>query len=120
MRWAVLNLSNIVIEIVSADVRPPSSVKIDDLPCRVGLQWNGWDFAPQRFTSFQFLQRFTDAELELVRSRAAIDATCWRFLTLAQAAQEVDTGDPMTIAGMDYLVAISILTQARRDEIMVA
>jgi hypothetical protein len=41
-------------------------------------------------------------------------------LTLAQAAQEVDTGDPMTIAGMDYLVAISILTQARRDEIMVA
>lgn len=118
MRWAVVDFENVVTAIVEADIRPPSSVRIDDLPCRVGLQWTGWDFAPRKFTAFQFLQRFTDAELELVRSRAAIDATCWRFLTLAQAAQEVDTGDPMTIAGMDYLVSIALLTSARRDEIM--
>lgn len=118
MKWAVVNEKNVVIEIVEADIRPASAVRIDDLPCRVGLQWTGWDFAPQRFTAFEFLQRFTDAELELVRSRAAIDATCWRFLTLAQAAQEVDTGDPMTIAGMDYLVSIALLTSSRRNEIM--
>jgi hypothetical protein len=37
---------------------------------------------------------------------------------LAQAAHEINSDDPMTIAGMDYLVSASILTQARRDEIL--
>lgn len=75
---------------------------------------------PMSWTSYQFLLRFTESELEIIRGRAFTDATVWRFLTLAEAAHEIKSDDPMTIAGMDYLVSASILTQARRDEILIA
>jgi hypothetical protein len=34
------------------------------------------------------------------------------------AAQEIVSDDPRTVAGMNYLVSVGILTQARRDEIL--
>jgi hypothetical protein len=40
------------------------------------------------------------------------------FMSLAQAAQEIISDDPITIQGMDYLVSIGLLTQQRRDEIL--
>jgi hypothetical protein len=75
---------------------------------------------PMSWTSYQFLLRFTESELEIIRGRSFTDATVWRFLTLAEAAHEINSDDPTTIAGMDYLVSASILTQARRDEILAA
>jgi hypothetical protein len=39
-------------------------------------------------------------------------------MNLAQAAQEIITNDPVTIQGMDYLVAVGIISQQRRDEIL--
>lgn len=72
----------------------------------------------QVWTAYQFLNRFTDSELLAVRSRSQTDATTWRFLTFATAAQEIHSDDPVTVAGMDYLVSIGILTPARRVEIM--
>jgi hypothetical protein len=119
MRWARIDTAGIVLEIVDADARPDGCVR-DDGTARVSAQFDGWTFRPQRFTSYQFLGRFTDAELELVRSYSVHDSAVWRLLSFAQAAQEIDTGDPVTIAGMDYLVTVAILTQARRDAILAA
>jgi len=73
---------------------------------------------PMTWTAYQFLLRFTESELEIIRGRSFTDAIVWRFLTLAEAAHEINSDDPTTIAGMDYLVSASILTQARRDEIL--
>lgn len=70
------------------------------------------------WTAYQFLNRFTANELEEVRERSIIDPICWRFLTLATAAQEIFNDDPMTVAGMEYLVAVNLLTPERRDEIL--
>ena len=119
MRWARIDSAGIVIEIVEADARPDGCVR-DDGSARVNAHFDGWTFRAQRFTSYQFLGRFTDAELEHVRSYAVHDSAVWRLLSLAQAAQEIDTADPVTVAGMDYLVTVAILTQARRDAILAA
>jgi hypothetical protein len=119
MKWARLDTANIVTEILEADSRPDGCVR-DDGFARVNAHFDGWTFQPQRFTSYQFLGRFTEAELELVRAYSVHDSAVWRLLSFAQAAQEIDTGDPATIAGMDYLVAVAILTQARRDAILAA
>lgn len=121
MNWAILDEKNIVVSMLKQPTRPPNAVAIEDgVDCRLGLEWTGWGFRPQVFTSYQFLLRFTESELELVRSRAVSDGIVWRFLTLATGAQEIDSGDPMTIAGMDYLVQIAVLTAARRDQILAA
>jgi len=119
MRWARIDSAGIVLEIIEADARPDGCVR-DDGTARVNAIFDGWTFRAQRFTSYQFLGRFTDAELELVRSYAVHDSAVWRLLSFAQAAQEIDTGDPVTISGMDYLVSVAILTQERRDAILAA
>jgi hypothetical protein len=121
MKWARLNDRNVVVEIMEQEDRPSASVKVPiGVLCAVGLVWNGWEFLHPVFTSYEFLRRFTDAELELIRSYSVHDSAVWRLLSFAQAAQEIDTGDPVTIAGMDYLVSVAILTQARRDAILAA
>jgi hypothetical protein len=119
MNFARLDARNIVTELVVADSRPDGCVR-DDGTARIGAVYDLGTFRTQRFTAYEFLRRFTDAELELVRSWAVHDSTVWRLLSFAQAAQEIDTGDPVTISGMDYLVSVAILTQARRDEILAA
>lgn len=119
MRWAALNQRNVVTALVESDDRPDGCV-LNDGSAQVGRIYDLGTFRFPRWTAFEFLQRFTESELEIVRGRAVSDPIVWRFLTFAQAAQEVDAGDAMTIAGMDYLVAVSIITQARRDQILAA
>lgn len=101
----------------------------DGEQCEIGQTYSASDSprfsgyplkVPMSWTAYQFLLRFTESELEIIRGRAFTDATVWRFLALAQAAHEINSDDPTTIAGMDYLVSASILTQARRDEILSA
>lgn len=70
------------------------------------------------WTAYQFLNRFTDAELMAIRARSQTDAITWKFLTFATAAQEVVSNDPVTVAGMDYLVSVGVLTAARRADIL--
>lgn len=119
MRWAVTDESNIVVEIVEQEERPARAIAIGaDPDVRLGLYWTGGEFRPQRFTAYQFVNRFTEAELELIRSRAVSDSIVWRFLTLATSAHEIDTADPVTITGMDYLVQVAIITNKRRGEIL--
>lgn len=70
------------------------------------------------FTSYEFLLRFTAEERAAIRSAALQDPVVGDFQMLALAAQGIYNDDNMTIAGMDYLVSIGLLTQARRDEIL--
>lgn len=70
------------------------------------------------FTSYEFLLRFTAEERAAIRSAALQDTVVGDFQMLALAAQGIYNDDNMTIAGMDYLVSIGLLTQARRDEIL--
>jgi hypothetical protein len=70
------------------------------------------------WTAYQFLLRFTEAELLGIRTAAITDPITWRFLTLATAAQEINSADLTTIGGMDYLVSQNLLTAQRKAEIL--
>jgi len=70
------------------------------------------------YTSFEFLQRFTSAERASFRAAAQTDDIVADFAQLAGAAQEIINTDPVTIAGMDYLVSSGLLTRERADEIL--
>ena len=70
------------------------------------------------WTAYQFLLRFTASERASFRSAALTDVNVADFQQLAQAAQEVINDDPMTIAGMNYLVSINLLSEQRKNEIL--
>jgi hypothetical protein len=70
------------------------------------------------YGSFEFLNRFTAAERAAIRLEAQTDDDLADFLMLLECAVEVVNTDPKTTAGMDYLVALALLTRARADEIL--
>ena len=70
------------------------------------------------WTAFEFLLRFTEAEREAFRAAAETDTKVADFMQLCTAASQVEANHPMTIAGMDYLVAEGLLTQARANEVL--
>ena len=127
--YAVLDPSNIVANVIVREVQlapRPNLVQIQDGEPH-GI---GWTFdansvprfiaPPERrsWSAYQFLLRFTAEERAAFRTAALTDANVADFQQLAQAAQEVVSDDPMTVAGMNYLVAVGLLTAARRDEIL--
>jgi hypothetical protein len=73
---------------------------------------------PQSWTAYQFLLRFTTEERAAFRAAALTDPMVADFQQLAQAAQEVINNDSMTIAGMNYLVSVNLLTEQRKNEIL--
>jgi hypothetical protein len=73
---------------------------------------------PQSWTAYQFLLRFTAEERSAFRASALTDANVADFQQLAQAAQEVVSDDQMTVAGMNYLVSVGLLTEQRKQEIL--
>jgi len=118
-KWAILEEgTNKVLSIVSSNNRPVNGVKGQDPSCKVGYFWNGWTFDAPRWTSYQFLQRFTPQERAIFRSAALVDVNVADFQMLATAAQEVIADDPVTILGMDYLVSQGLLTEQRKNEIL--
>ena len=70
------------------------------------------------YSSFEFLNRFTPAERASFRAAAQTDQLVADFAQLAAAAQEILNTDPVTIAGMNYLVFLGLLTEARAAEIL--
>jgi len=131
MSWyAYINTTtNLVLGIKEHDVPPtPAPHKIE---LQEGEELDrGWTYvpngtprfnppvAPRSWTAYQFLLRFTEAELTGIRAASVNDPVTWRFLTLATAAQEVNSDDPTTVGGMDYLVAQNLLTAQRKAEIL--
>lgn len=70
------------------------------------------------WTAYEFLLRFTAQERAAFRAVALNDPLVADFQQLAQAAQEIISDDPMTIAGMNYLVSIGLITEQRKNEIL--
>ena len=76
------------------------------------------DELSKSWTAYQFLLRFTAEERATFRAAALTDPNVADFQQLAQAAQEVISNDPMTVAGMNYLVSVNLLTEQRKNEIL--
>ena len=119
MTFARLDASSIVIELFESTTPVAGCVRVvAGTNARVGAYYTGWEFVPPRWTAYQFLGRFTSDELDEVIAEAKTDPITMRFLTLAQAAQEIVSDDAATVAGMGYLVSAGLLTQARSDVIL--
>jgi hypothetical protein len=73
---------------------------------------------PQAWTSYEFLLRFTAGERAAFRVAAETDAQVADFIQLSSAAQEIFNDDSVTISGMNYLVSVGLLSQARADEVL--
>jgi len=124
MRQAIINENNIVTNVIAGSL--PYGLNLNEGEfCEIGATYvpNGTPRflrAPRVYTwtSYEFLNRLTASERADIRTRALTDPNVADFLMLATAAQEVISNDPVTIMGMDYMVAIGVFTQARRDEIM--
>jgi hypothetical protein len=120
MSYAILDINDKVVDIVAN--RPNDTVRwVKTKPgdgAAIGRVYNGWTFDAPRWTSYEFLSRFTAAERASIRVGSVSDAALADFLMFSQAAQEVVSDDPVTAAGMDYLVQLGILTPARRAEIV--
>lgn len=118
MSWAILDHENRVVAIQDGGERPENGVRIVDDTCRLGYFYNGWYFEAPRWTSYQFLLRFTPEERSSFRQAAATDEIVADFQMLAMAAQEIVADDPNTVAGMGYLVSVGLITPERRDEVL--
>ena len=69
-----------------------------------------------RMSVLQFRNRFTSAEKAAIY--ASTDANVRVFLDDLNAASRVDITDPTTIAGVDYLISISIVDSSRRTDLL--
>lgn len=70
------------------------------------------------WTTLDFLGRFTTAEMSQIEIARENDSIVQSFYRAALAAQEVVSDDPRTVAGVNYLSSIGILTIARVDEVL--
>lgn len=119
MIWAILDSSKRVTSIVDQEEMPTNGVKAHpESNCAVGRFWNGWTFDAPHWSSYNFMLRFTPEERAAVRTAALTDETISDFLFLATAALEVIADDSNTVAGMEYLVTESVITEARKNEIL--
>lgn len=118
-QYAILGDSGDCLAIVDAQPTGGRWVKVRaGDQAAVGRRWNGWTFDAPKWTSYEFLRRFTVDERAAIRSGALTDPVLADFLMMSQAAQEVVNDDPMTVAGMDYLVSVGVLTEQRKAEIL--
>jgi hypothetical protein len=69
-------------------------------------------------TRLEFLRRFTGAERVTLRTVAKQNPALEDYMALLDAAQDVNTGDPDTIAGVQFLEAAGLLAAGRAGEIL--
>lgn len=69
-------------------------------------------------TKYAFLTRFTTVERTAALTEAKTNVSVEDFLSLLYAAEYVDLSNPETIAGVDLLVSLGILTPTRGQEIL--
>lgn len=72
----------------------------------------------QVWTTLDFLSRFHTSEMAQIETAREHDQIVQSFYRAALAAQEIVSDDPRTVAGVNYLSAIGILTLARVDEVL--
>jgi hypothetical protein len=119
MTYAILNANRRVVEFVAHEPINVDWVKTKPGDgAAIGRIYNGWTFDGQKWTPLEFLSRFTEAELDEIEMRRLSDQNVRTFYRTASFAQEVVADDPRTIAGMEYLVSVGLLTAARKEEIL--
>lgn len=133
MKYAVINNSNIVENIIiieNPETWTQNTLLVllnENERCAIGWIYDSnstprFIFVPVEnafsWTSYQFFLRFTAEERAAFRTAALTDPNVADFQQLAQAAQEVISNDPMTVAGMNYLVSVNLLTEQRKNEIL--
>lgn len=73
---------------------------------------------PAIWHPYDFLLRFTADERTALIVAARTDPILEDFRSLCAAAPAIELESPRTVAGMNYLVALNILTPERRDAIL--
>ena len=95
--------------------------------CDIGQLYNADDIprfsgaptiSPKIYPIHDFLLRFTPEERAAARAAAVTDPIVADFQQLSQVVPTIDNTNPETINGMQYLVSVGVLTQARYNEIM--
>jgi len=94
------------------------------IPCAwevvAGWGYDGETFTPPpvapRWQTRDFLLRFTPQERMDIRS--STDPVVQDFLDLLRTSDEVVSNHPLTQQGMGHLVAVELLTQERREQIL--
>ena len=71
-----------------------------------------------KLTRLQFLQRFTFDELVAIEVAAETNAGLRVLQRQQNAAEYIDVLDPNTIGGVQFLVSLGLLTQARAEIIL--
>ncbi len=74
--------------------------------------------AAPKLTSLQFLGLLTAAEQQAIMTAGLANASVMLWLLKVTGATFVDLGDPTTIAGVDAIAAVGLLTSARAAAIL--
>lgn len=69
-------------------------------------------------TKLEYLRRFTTEERVAIRQVATQNAVLADYLLLMEMAEQVDTGDPDTIAAVAMLEQAGLLATGRADEVL--
>jgi hypothetical protein len=122
IKYAILNPENVVINYGYAneqDINKHIAIWNEN-DCQLGWIYdsNYNMFNPPKWTAYEFLLRLTPEERADIRERAKTDPNVADFLMLCQSAQEVISNDPVTVMGMNYMVAIGVFTEQRKKEIL--
>ncbi len=134
MQYALIN-NGIVENVIMADAGFIATLtgytdKVDVSNIEIGVGWlfDGTNFmqpeavttAPvsKQFTQLEYQSLFTLDELVAIEVAAETSATLRVLQRMQQAATYIVLDDPRTIQGMQALVSLSLLTQARYDEIL--
>ena len=75
---------------------------------------------PEYLTVLAFRQRFTQPERVAIETAAATSMDVRVYLADLAASTYVSLQDPRIIAGLEALVAVELLTEQRKDEILQA
>lgn len=70
------------------------------------------------FTSLEFRDLFTINEQLSIRESQLVDMEVGLVYDMMLSAQSIDISDPRTVQGMDLLVSKGLLTNQRRNEIL--
>ena len=95
------------------------------LPLPEGFDLDSWEYSegalrkkPVRLTRLDYMRRFTLVEEAGIRVAARTDPMIEVILGRLSAAEYVDVTDPETMAGVDYLVGMGLLTAERKAEVL--
>ena len=74
--------------------------------------------ANQTLTKLEYLRRFTVEERVAIRAAAEQNAVLADYLQLMELAQDINTGDPDTIAAVTMLEQAGLIAAGRAQEIL--